>query len=164
MTLQAPKTPLDAVKHWRNKNNMIITCKTYEITSNHWKGKTYFDAPASSCGLLLWQQMLSYLRGKYIELLIRQWSEQRRVQNGFVQWETSISKRRKRAMSEGRRQSKNVFTPPSEKLDSTMVQTKVGYRHTRELETKGTIDSGKQKQKVAAGTRTRLAGKNKMPG
>ena len=123
---ERPQTPLDAVKHWRNKNNMIIYMQNiWNNTRNHWKGKTYLDAPSSSCGLLLWQQTLSYLRGKNIELLFRQWSVQRWAQKRIRPMREQQFKTEKRE----RGQARNVLTPPSELLDSTMVQTKVRYIH-----------------------------------
>ena len=58
----------------------------------------------------------------------------------------TVSSNERPAIQNGERESAsrasaNVLTPPSELLDS-MVQTKVGYRHTRELETKGIISPG----------------------
>ena len=63
-------------------------------------------------------------KGKYIELLIGQWSVQRRVQKRIRPMRGQQFKTEKRE----RGQARNVLTPPSELLDS-MVQTKVGYIH-----------------------------------
>ena len=56
----------------------------------------------------------------------------------------------------------NSFQHPHPKYWSQQWFKQKGQVHTRELETKGTIDVG-ETQKVAAGTK-RLAGKTKTPG